>query len=246
MHTKGANVAHSSSSARWTPAADVALVGLFVRRPRWGLSLAGKCLLLAIIIAVGCLAAAEIHPFLAVTNRVDADVLVVEGWVHPYALQAAVKEFNAHDYQLILSTGGPVVGKGGYVNDFQTAASFGAERLKKLVVPTEAIQMVPSRVSDRDRTYSSAVALKDWFLQRGMTVHAINIVTEDVHARRTRLLFRRALGPEVKIGIIAVANPDYDSRRWWRSSEGIEGIMSEAISYVYAMCFLRTDAARFE
>ena len=29
----------------------------------------------------------SIHPFLAVTNRIDADVLVVEAWVREYAIQ---------------------------------------------------------------------------------------------------------------------------------------------------------------
>ena len=37
-----------------------------------------------------------IYPFLAVTHRVDADILVVEGWIGPYAIQFAAKEFNSH------------------------------------------------------------------------------------------------------------------------------------------------------
>jgi uncharacterized SAM-binding protein YcdF (DUF218 family) len=215
----------------------MAFGGLLVRRQRWGLSLLGKSLLLLLIAGLIGGGALMIYPFLAVTDRVEADVLVVEGWVPNYALETAVREFNEHQYKLILSTGGPVVGRGGYVNDYQTVASFGAERLKKLNIPAEAIKMVPCRVSDRDRTYSSAVALREWFTDHGMAVRAINIVTEDVHARRTRLLYHKALGPEVKIGIIAVANPDYDSHRWWRSSEGVEGIIGEAISYIYVLCF---------
>ena len=34
-----------------------------------------------------------VYPFLAITNRVGADVLVVEGWVHEYTIRAAVDEF---------------------------------------------------------------------------------------------------------------------------------------------------------
>jgi uncharacterized SAM-binding protein YcdF (DUF218 family) len=102
--------------------------------------------------------------------------------------------------------------------------------------------MVPSRVMDRDRTYSSAVALRDWFQGHHLSVQGINVVTEDVHARRTRLLFQEALGKDVTVGIIAVPNPDYDSAHWWRYSEGVRDVLAEAIAYVYAKFFFYPPA----
>ena len=66
------------------------------------------------------------------------------------------------------------------------------------------------------------------------SVHAINVLTQDVHARRTRLLFQRALGERATVGIIAVSNPDYDAGHWWRYSEGVRDVISEAIAYLYA------------
>jgi hypothetical protein len=98
----------------------------------------------------------------------------------------------------------------------------------------DLIQMVPSRVSDRDRTYSAARALRDWFSENHVIVHGLNVVTEDVHARRSRLLFQEAFGPGVKVGIVAVPNPDYDARHWWRYSEGVREIIGESIAYIYA------------
>ena len=56
----------------------------------------------------------------------DTDTLVVEGWIHEYAIRAAVEEFKKGSYQRVFTTGGPVVGNGGYVNDYQTSASVGA------------------------------------------------------------------------------------------------------------------------
>ena len=97
--------------------------------------------------------------------------------------------------------------------------------------------MVPSRIMDRDRTYGSAVALRNWFRDHNMAVSGIDVVTEDVHARRTRLLFEKALGKNVVVGIIAVPNPDYDWRRWWSYSEGVKGVGSEALAYAYARLF---------
>jgi hypothetical protein len=63
------------------------------------------------------------------------------------------------------------------------------------------------------------------------------VVKEDAHARRTRLLFPKALGPDVEVGIIAVQTPDYDPKRWWRYSEGVRDVIGESIAYVYARFF---------
>jgi uncharacterized SAM-binding protein YcdF (DUF218 family) len=176
----------------------------------------------------------RVYPFLAVTHRVDTNVLVVEGWIHEYAIRAAVAEFRSKSYQRVFTTGGPVEGTGGYMNDYQTSASVGADLLTKCGLANESVQMVPSRVMDRDRTYGSAVALRNWFRENNMPVRSMNVVTEDVHARRTGLLFRKALGDDVAVGVIAVPNPDYDSRHWWRYSQSVKDVSTEAIAYVYA------------
>jgi uncharacterized SAM-binding protein YcdF (DUF218 family) len=184
----------------------------------------------------------QVQPFFAVTDRTNAPDLVVEGWVHEYAIQVAAKEFSAHPYRQIYTTGGPVSGLGGYVNDQQTVASVGAGRLKTAGVPAAFVQMVPCRAVTRDRTYSSAVALRDWLAYNHRVVTSINVLTEDVHARRTRLLFQEAFGDSVKIGIISVPNPDYDAKHWWRYSEGVREIIGECIAYVYAKLFFRPSA----
>jgi uncharacterized SAM-binding protein YcdF (DUF218 family) len=178
-----------------------------------------------------------IHPFLAQTYRVDADVLVVEGWVHPYAIRAAVDEFSTHDYRMVFTTGGPVSGKGGYVNDFQTSASVGAESLVRSGLPSGVVQMVPSHEIGRDRTYSSAVALRNWINDHKVRILGFNIVTEGAHARRSRLMFQRAFGPKVKVGVISIPSPDFDARHWWYYSEGTEEVIGETIGYLYAKFF---------
>ena len=185
----------------------------------------------------------RVYPFLAGTHRVDTNVLVVEGWIHEYAIRAAVEEFREGSYHRVFTTGGPVEGSGGYINDYHTNASIGADHLKKYGLSDESVQMVPSRIMDRDRTYGSAIALRNWFREHNMPVRSINVVTEDLHARRTRLLFEKALG-DVVVGVIAVANPDYDSRHWWRYSQGVKDVSTEAIAYVYAkLLFFPSEAS---
>ena len=70
-----------------------------------------------------------------------------------------------------------------------------------------------------------------------MPLTAVNVVTVDVHARRTQLLFQMALGPKVKVGIIAVPNADYDAAKWWRYSEGVRAVLGEFIAYLYVKLF---------
>jgi uncharacterized SAM-binding protein YcdF (DUF218 family) len=219
--------------------------GIIRKREAWRLSWRGWLILTFVLFSVSLPALVGIYPFLSVTQRVDASVLVVEGWAHEYAIRAAVKEFRISSYQRVFTTGGPVEGIGGYINDYNTAASVGADLLKKNGLPTELVQMVPSRVMDRDRTYGSAVALRNWFREHNVSVHGINVVTEDLHARRSRLLFQKALGDNIVVGVIAVPNPDYDARRWWRYSEGVKDVISETAAYLYAkLLFYPSDPKR--
>jgi len=209
-------------------------------------------LVAAAALVVGLLVFSNIYPFLAVTQRVPSDTLVVEGWIHEFAIQAAVEEYYLGGYRRLFTTGGPVPGNGGYVNDFRTSASVGAELLKKFGIPGKSVEMVPSHVIGRDRTYSSAVALRNWVRAHHVEVDSLNVMTEDTHARRTRLLFAKAFGPNVRVGVIAVPDPDYDARHWWRYSEGVEKVIEGSVAYIYAVFFFhpnpqeaaQVDAAR--
>jgi len=216
------------------PAIRRALCGLLNRKERWALSWRGWLVLALALLLVGALCIKSVYPFLAITHRVIANILVVEGWVHEYAIRAAIKEFQSNHYQRVFTTGGPVEGSEGYINDYHTNASIGADTLKKYGLPEESLQMVPSRVMDRDRTYGSAIALRDWFREHDMRVRSLNVLTENVHARRSRLLFSKALGTGISVGIIAVPNRDYDAGHWWQYSEGVKDVSSEAIAYLYA------------
>jgi hypothetical protein len=207
------------------------------RKERWGLSCKGKLAIAAIALVTGLVVFFNIHPFLAVTQQVDSRVLVVEGWVHDFTFEAAAKEFRAGSYNHVFATGGPIVGQGGYISDSHTYASIGAQQLVKNGIPGESVQMVPSRVMDRDRTYSSAVALRDWLREHQIAVTNINVLTEDCHGRRTWLLFQEAFGKDVKVGIISVASPDYDPNHWWKYSEAVREVIDESVAYLYAKFF---------
>ena len=224
--TGSASVATRVSKHRW--------FGLLARKERWGLSGRGWLVAITLGAVLTGIVFFGIHPFLAISQRTETDVLVVEGWVHEYAMRAAVDEFNKGSYRRVFTTGGPVTGLGRYVNDWQTSASVGADVLRRVGLPAEVLQMVPTREMDRDRTYASAIALRTWLREQGLAVRAVNVLTEDAHARRTRLLFQKALGDQVVVGVISARNPDYDAKRWWRHSEGVREVFSETVAYLYA------------
>lgn len=219
------------------------LWGMFTRKPRWAISLKGWLVLLLAAGLAGWLVVSNIYGFLALNKPVPSNLLVVEGWVHDYAIRRGVEEYRTGKYDGVFATGGPVGGTGAYTSDYKTSAHVGAGLLLSSGLPPEALVMVPSRITDRDRTYGAALALKQYFLEQGTYVKSLNIVTENVHARRTRMLYQAAFGPDVQIGIIAARNPDYDPRRWWACSHGVRDVMSETISYLYAKILFRPDAA---
>jgi len=219
------------------------LCGILVRKQRWSLSWRGRLILVLLGFSTAVLLLLNVQPFLAEAHRADTKVLVVEGWIHQYAIRAAEKEFRTGSYERVFTTGGPITGIGGYINDYQTSASVGADLLKNAGVPPESLQMVPSHVMDRDRTYSSALALRDWFRDHNLAIHSFNVLTEDCHARRTQLLYQDAFGKKFTVGIIAVSNPDFNPNDWWRYSDGVREVIGESIAYIYARFFFHPSAS---
>jgi hypothetical protein len=39
------------------------------------------------------------------------------------------------------------------------------------------------------------------------------------------------------VSIIAVSNPDYNLKQWWRYSDGVREVIGENIAYIYAKFF---------
>jgi len=101
-------------------------------------------------------------------------------------------------------------------------------------MPDDLVQPVPCWEEQNDRTYHSALALKKWFQEFNVHPKSIDVVSQGPHVRRTRLLFQRVFGKQVRVGIIGVRDTDYDPLHWWRCSEGVRDVISEWIAYLYA------------
>jgi hypothetical protein len=174
-----------------------------------------------------------IHPFLAISEPVGGRYMVVEGWLHDDAVPDVLGHLSNGDYRHIITTGGRL-SRGSLLIRYGTFAELAAETLIRAGVAPERLQAVPAPPTLRDRSYSSAIAVRDWFRDGRIVVGKIDVVTKGPHARRTRLLFQMALGADVEVGIIALPPTGYDQNAWWKSSAGVRTVISESIAYMYA------------
>ena len=76
-----------------------------------------------------------------------------------------------------------------------------------------------------------------------MALKSVNVVTEGPHARRSRLLFEKAFGKDVQVGVMSIPSPNYDHKHWWRTSEGVRTMISEVLAYGYARLLFRAPKA---
>src|SRR5689334_21233877 len=68
--------------------------GLFTRKERWGLSARGWLVALLAVVVLVVLVFPNLYSFLAITQRVPTKILVVEGWIHPFAARVVAEEFR--------------------------------------------------------------------------------------------------------------------------------------------------------
>src|ERR1700722_16824061 len=86
----------------------LARIGLIKRSHCWVPTLWAWLCFALLAGAAALVAVREVYPFLALTDRVNSRVLVVEGWIPDYTtIDAVVSEFSDGRYEQILVTGGP-------------------------------------------------------------------------------------------------------------------------------------------
>jgi hypothetical protein len=205
---------------------------MFRKRVCWVPTTRTVLLSAVLVIATVALMVRSANSFLSVNRPVQAQILVVEGWLPDYAMRDAAAEFNRGEYRWLLTAGesDPELAKWSH---FTNWADHAAAELSKLHVDAVKIIAVPSAYTSRDRTFSSAMAVKDWLAHQPQ-IKTANVYTLGSHGRRTRLLYEKAFGSSIKIGVISHEDTAYDAKHWWATSEGTRIVGSEAIAYLYA------------
>ena len=207
----------------------------FARKESWVPTWRSWALIVLLVVGVLAPAVRSVNRFLTVTQpAAAAEVLVVEGWMPDSVMPSVVAEFKRGGYQRLITTG---LGRPDWWTDerYPTGAEITAATLVFLGIPTNRLVTVPPRHGlVRDRTYGSAQGVKKWLEGADITVDAVNVYSLGPHSRRTRLLFQKALGDKIKVGIFAHPSDSYDAGRWWSSLQGFTEVASEGVAYLYA------------
>lgn len=209
------------------------LWGVISYKPRWGLTIWGWLGVFIVWAFLFWLLLFRLESFLSYSQPVDAKVLVVEGWIADEGIMGAIDEFERKPYELMVTAGSPF-GRGEYLSEYKDFANLSKATMVTLGFDPDKIQPIPTPEVIRDRTITSAQAVKDWLKQSELDPQAINVYTLDVHGRRTWLLYRQVFEPEITVGIISHPALDYDPDAWWASSQGFRKVVAEGIAYIYA------------
>lgn len=201
-------------------------------RERWGLTIWGWAAVAAVVGFALVSGVPKIHGFLAIENPLRGQILVVEGWIPDYAITGAISEFEDNGYELIVAVGGPIT-LGSHLSEFRSYAELAHVRLKALGVDEGRIVVLETTENTKDRTYQSARVVQQWILLNRPELKELDVYTLGAHARRSRLLFKKAFGDGVAVGVIAARDQSYDGANWWRSSNGARTVISELIAYMY-------------
>ena len=214
---------------------------LFCRRHLWLPTLWGTALLLVVaactavgfaLFAYGFLA--PYQPAIAKDGR-GARILVVEGWLDEAELDQAIAAFRRGRYERVVATGGPIESWQSFY-PWQSYAERAVDHLRRHGLAGVAISAVPAPASAQDRSFLSAVVLREWARKTGVALDAVDLFSAGVHARRSWLVYRMALGEGVQVGVLSARPKEYDPERWWKTSAGAKSVIGESLSLIWTKC----------
>lgn len=175
----------------------------------------------------------SVHRFLAVTQRAgNADILVVEAWVPEVVLRTAAREFIEGRYRILLTSDIrlPESLKAGPED---SRASLAKNLLEAQGIPPERIVVCIASETNSHRSHAMALSVRDAVLHAGFEPKGMNIMAPAAHARKTWLAYRRAMGPEFPVGIVAVPTEDYNPAYWWKTSQGAKWVIANGVGWLY-------------
>ena len=115
-----------------------------------------------------------------------------------------------------------------------------AATLIELGVPKK-IHLAPASKQLRHRTFSATVNLKNKFKKNNIGSSPFDLVTLNVHARRSWITVKKVFGTKDQIGIIALPPVSYEAEKWMKTSAGVKSTIFESIAYLFE---LLTDSER--
>ena len=175
-----------------------------------------------------------LHPFLALNRPVEAKVMVIEGWIPEESLKFAASLFKADHYDLIITNGGDVR-LNNPENFYNTYAEMAQNKLMQMGINGNQIIAVRTLKINRSKSYSYARSTVAWLLKNMRATKAVNILTLGAHARKSYVLYKKAAGKALEIGIISAPPVKYDPTFWYFSTYGIGFVLKNFFGYLGAL-----------
>ena len=202
----------------------------------WGALLIALAVAAALLVALrhlaGYLAAEEPA---AGRDGAGAQTLIVEGWLDEDSLDTALAVIARGRYRRVVVSGGPIDSwREG--QSWSTYAERASDYLRRHGATGIPVAAVAAPETAHDRTFASAVVVRDWLRGQGGSLDAVDLFSGGVHARRSRLVYRIAFGPDVEVGVLAAPPRRYALAHWWRTSEGAKAVLDEAIALAWTAC----------
>lgn len=215
----------------------MAKIRLADKRVRWGLTVWGWLSLVILFTAGVVIFLKTIVPFLSIERTIDADVMIVEGYVPEYSYKKIMNIFDEKNYKLLIASGTSYE-QGFIISGYATAADLIGQTLLFMGFDSTRLAIVPlSPEIQRDRTYNAALVVKKYLLENHPEVKMVNVISQSVHARRSLRLFRQAMGDEIEVGNIVIPADFFNADDWYKSSRGFRAVTNEAIAYFYVLFF---------
>lgn len=178
----------------------------------------------------------KIPLFLSLNSPVNGKYLVLDGIMPDYSIQRAIEIFNNQNYTTVVATGSKLEA-GYFFSEKSTMAELTYATFLELGFDSTKIIVLPEGDILKDRTYTSALSLKEYFEKNQITNAEVDILAIGCHARRSKMLFKLALGDNYKVGVYSVPDDSFNINEWWKTSRGVRSVIGESIAYFYAKLF---------
>lgn len=201
----------------------------------------GWLFVLAILFILFYLFMTRIYGYLKKNTDPKSKVLVVEGWVPEGGLREAIKLYDSCHYEYMIVTGIPIT-QWTFSSPYSNMADASARSMKEMFFKDSIyIINIPTSVV-RDRTYSTAVGLKIKWDSYNIPYQTFDLFSMGAHARRSFNMYEKVFGDRIT-GVISAEDSSFDSKKWYTTSRGFRTILSEFLTYSYALFFFHPDEA---
>jgi len=162
--------------------------------------------------------------FMGEDRNLEVKSLCINGTEYP-ARSVRVNQYGQHDHQKLKPRS----------TNFASVAEICASELRKEGIPGHLIKVVPSPVSNRNRTLASAIIISDYLDSQDLPYSRLNIISEGIHARRTWLAYKFAFRKQNReLGIISIPQSGNNNQQ---ASHDNKEILKELTSIVYYKLF---------